>query len=86
MRQVEVECLPTDIPNRIVVDITGFNVGEHVAIKDLKLPAAVEAVEDDDSIVITIVAPRHAEEEETTEAGPSEPEVIGKKPEEKEKA
>jgi large subunit ribosomal protein L25 len=88
MRQVEVECLPTDIPDRLTLDITGFNVGDHIAIKDLKLPAAVEAVDDDESIVITIVAPRHAEEEEVKPEGAvtAEPEVIGKKPEEKEKA
>ena len=89
-REVEVNCLPTEIPDRVVLDVSGMNIGDHITIGDLKLPSGVEAVEDPDTIVITIVAPRRAEEEEkpaaeAAEVERTEPEVIGKKPEEKEK-
>lgn len=85
IRQVEVECLPTDIPERVTVDISTLNVGDHINVSDLKFPANVTPLEDGDAVVLTIVAPRHAEEEAQPEEQRAEPEVIGRKVEEKEK-
>lgn len=83
MREVEVECLPADIPDKIRVDLTPLHVGEGVKIADLKLAENVKIlVEDGHLPIVHVVAPRVeaepvAEAVEGEEAG-QEPEVIGK--------
>ena len=86
-REVEVECLPTAIPQEIKVDVTDVRVGQHLEVKDLKLPAGVTLIEDEDRVVVSVA---HAKVEAEaaaagTEAAVAEPEVIakGKKDEEK---
>jgi large subunit ribosomal protein L25 len=84
MREVEVECLPTNIPNKIRVDITPLHVGDSVKIGDLQLGEGVRLTEDDTSLpVVVVAAPRvetekTAEEEGAAEGEEAEPEVIGK--------
>lgn len=83
--EVEVECLPTDIPEKINVEVSAMKIGEAVYVKDLKLPANVEVLNDPDLTVLSVVPPAKEEvaEEASTEEG-AEPEVIakGKKEEE----
>jgi large subunit ribosomal protein L25 len=43
-REVEIECLPTSIPESFVVDISGLGVGQAVHVSDLKLPAGVKMI------------------------------------------
>jgi large subunit ribosomal protein L25 len=84
-RELEVECLPADIPERIVVDISELELGKHIRVSDLKIPEKVKVLTELDIVVVHVVAPR-AEEEvapavveaaaETPEA--AEPEVIKK--------
>jgi large subunit ribosomal protein L25 len=86
-RQVTVECLPTDIPGRVHVDVSSLEIGDHVTIGDLKFPANVVPIQDKDIVVVAIVAPRRIEEEEAKPAETeerAEPEVVGKKPEKQE--
>jgi large subunit ribosomal protein L25 len=88
--QVEVECLPQDLPERIVVDISNLNkIGDGLYIRDIKLSDKVVILEDKDEMVVLITAPA-AEEvvEEIAVPGAEEPEVIehGKKEEEEEAA
>ena len=77
LREIEVECLPADIPERIKVDVTGLDVGDIVQVKDLVIEKA-KIVSDRESTVITIVAPTVVEEakpvaaEEAEEAKPGE--------------
>jgi large subunit ribosomal protein L25 len=40
-----VECLPANLPEFIEVDVSGMNVGDHLHLSDLKMPAGVELVE-----------------------------------------
>jgi large subunit ribosomal protein L25 len=86
--QVEVECLPQDLPERIIVDVSNLNkIGDGIYIRDIKLSDKVTLLEDKDEMVVLITAPA-AEEvvEEVVVAGAEEPEVIehGKKEEEEE--
>ena len=37
-REIEVECLPLDIPERIVIDVTPLALGKHVRVQDLPVP------------------------------------------------
>lgn len=84
MREVEVECLPADIPDRISVDLTPLHVGDSVKISDLEVPEKVKIMEEDQTLPVVILAAPKVEaaaatEEEAEGAEESqEPEVIGK--------
>ena len=85
---LEVECLPTDLPERFVVDISSLKqVGDGIRVGDLSVSEKVRVLTDpDEMIVVTTFA--KAEEEEVAPAAEGaaveEPEVIekGKKEEE----
>jgi large subunit ribosomal protein L25 len=84
LRDLEVECLPGDLPDRIEVDVTSLDINQSIHVKDLKLPPGVETVMDGDLTVVAVSAAR-VEEEPTEALGatPAAPEVItAKKPEE----
>ena len=83
-REVEIECLPSDIPGEIRVDISELMIGKQLRAGDLPLDAAkVKLVSDPQRVVAHVVALR-AEEEKPAEAvaaeaaAPAEPEVIKK--------
>jgi large subunit ribosomal protein L25 len=94
-REVEIECLPGDIPDEYRVDVSGLMIGKHLRISDLPIdPQKVRLVTDAQRVIAHVVAP-HKEEEVVApevavaaEAVPAEPEVIkkGKKEEEGEEA
>ena len=42
-REVEVECLPADIPTAIELDVTALSIGDHLEASDLELPKGVDA-------------------------------------------
>lgn len=85
--EVEVECLPTDLPEHIEVDVSGLRVGHHLTVGGLKAPAGVAILNDPAETVVVIDSPRGegAEEGEAKGGGPAEPELVagrGKKEEE----
>ena len=65
MRQVTVKALPKDLPSKIEVDVSGLSeIGDYIAIKDLKVGDGVEVVFDDpEEIVIQIVEPEDVDKE-----------------------
>ena len=86
---LEVECLPQDLPERFVVDISNLEeIGDSVFVRDILLPSSVELLTDPDEMVIVVTAPIVEEEEivEEVEITEEEPEVIerGKREEEDE--
>jgi len=56
-REVEVECLPTDIPEFIEVDVSRLGIHHALHVSELALPEGVEAVYDTDFAVVTVLAP-----------------------------
>jgi large subunit ribosomal protein L25 len=83
LRDLEVECLPGDLPQRIQVDVSGLDLNQSIHVKDLQLPAGVEAVTDADLTVVAVSEARVEEEPTDLGAAPVAPEVISaKKPEE----
>ena len=70
LRRVEVECLPTKIPDAINVDISGLEVGDVISVADLVLPPDVRINEDLHAAGVTIAAP--AREPVETAAEPDE--------------
>ena len=70
---IEVQCLPKDIPEYIEVDMLEVKIGEIIHLSDIALPAGVVSVamalgEDHDLAVASIIAPRGGSEEEEDEA------------------
>jgi large subunit ribosomal protein L25 len=84
--EVEVECLPAQIPEKIAVDVSALKIGDSILVADLKAPAEVKILDDPKATVITLAAPQvEKEEEEKPEEELAEPEVITeKKPKEEE--
>jgi len=85
LREVEVECLPADVPEYLELDITELEIGHSLHVSDLKAPTNATIVTEPDRAVVTMLAPRVAvEEEEAEEEMPAEPEVIGEESSESE--
>ena len=79
LREVRVSCLPTKIPESILVDISNLNIGEGITVKDLPPIEDVEILSDPESIIVHVTAPTKVEEVPVAaEAETAEPEVIGK--------
>jgi large subunit ribosomal protein L25 len=88
LREVEVECLPDDIPEHMTVDVSELLIGRHLRVSDLPLGPGVKLLTDPARVVAHVVALRVEEKpaEAVVEAAPAEPEVIRKgKAEEEEK-
>jgi large subunit ribosomal protein L25 len=90
--EIEVECLPQDLPERIVVNISGLTkIGDGIYVSDLPVLQGVKILEDPETMVALITAQAAVEEEAVPEAEEEalgeEPEVVehGKKEEEAEK-
>ena len=81
-RELEVECLPGDIPEKIVVDVSALEMGKHLRVSDLQVPEKVTVLTEPDNVVAHVVAPRAEEAPVVAEAAPveagAEPEVIKK--------
>jgi large subunit ribosomal protein L25 len=83
-RELEVESLPRDIPEKITVDISNLEIGKHVRVADLQALDKVTILTDGDVVIAHVVAPRAEEVAATAEAAPAaegataEPEVIKK--------
>ena len=73
LTEVDVQCLPKDLPEFIEVDVGALEVGESIHLSDLKLPKGVKLThEDDDALVVGIVAKGGGEEGEEGEAAEGE--------------
>ena len=81
--EIEVECLPSDIPARLEVDVTALKMGDAVHAREIAMPRGVTCLLAPDDVVIAVHAPRKEEVAAPAEA-PSEPEVVGKEKKEKE--
>lgn len=94
-REVEIECLPKDIPEQITIDISGLHLHQSMKVSDIVAPEGVKLISDPATVVVLIAVPHKEEEvvkpaeEEVVAAEPTEPELIKKeraeKPEEEEK-
>jgi large subunit ribosomal protein L25 len=92
MREIEVECLPGDIPERIEADVADLGLNDALRVSNLSVNAKVKILEAPDQIVVHVVsikeeavpAPGAAPAEGEAAAAPAEPEVMkkGKKEEE----
>ncbi len=94
VHNVEIECLATEIPEEIRVDVRGLHIDQSLHVSELTVPPGVKILADPEIVVAQVtkkieevVAPAA---EAAVEAGPTEPEIVGRrvaeeKPEEEEK-
>jgi len=79
-REVEIEVLPVDIPDRVELDVTALKIGDSLHVRDLAIPNATILTQDD--LTIATVVPPRAEEVATptpeAAAEVAEPELIRK--------
>lgn len=66
-RELEVECLPTDIPEAIEIDITELNIGDSIHVDEIPLEGDVEIPAEVNFTVLTILSPSKAAEGEAGE-------------------
>jgi large subunit ribosomal protein L25 len=89
LREIEVECLPGDIPSSIKVDVSSLDVGDAIHIGDITLEKATIQL-DPEQTIVTVVPPTVYEEpvveEEVVVEGEEVEEEEGEKKEEKEEA
>ncbi len=57
VREVEVECLPIDIPEYFNVEVTSLDIGHSLHIKDLPMPESVTAIYESNFTLVTVVPP-----------------------------
>jgi len=88
LRELHIECLPGEIPASIVVDPSSLRVNQGIHVKEVPVGSGCRILDDPNMMVVSVVAPISEAKLEAllaatpTGAGPAEPEVIGKKPDE----
>ena len=84
--EIEIECLVTDIPDKITHNVSEMAVDDALHIKDLTLPPGAKSMQDPDLIVAMVKVIEEEAAAPAAEGETAEPEVIGRKPEEGEAA
>jgi len=67
LREVTVEALPLEVPERIELDVSGMELGDTLRISDLTAPEGVTLLDDPEMVVATVTAPTKVVEPEPTE-------------------
>jgi large subunit ribosomal protein L25 len=90
LREVEIECLPADIPPHISLDVTGMKLHDVVRVSDLPHGGKIKFITDEDATVahVTVIKEEAAPEPDAVAAAaaPAEPEVVKKGKQETEEA
>jgi large subunit ribosomal protein L25 len=96
LREIEVECLPGDIPERIDVDVSDLGINQSLRVSDVRAPDKVKVLQAADQVVVHVVSVKEEEapvaaaapvaEGEAATAPAAEPEVIKKGKKEEEEA
>jgi len=85
MWELQVECLPTNIPEKIEVEVSGLKIGDSIYVKDIAAPEGVKILTDPELIAMIVKPPKvEVPKEEVAVEAPVEPELIRKKKEAKE--
>jgi len=83
--QLGIKCFPSNIPEKLEVDVGNLKIGDMFFISNLPEYEGIEIFEDKDKLLFSIIAPRIKKEEEVTvEEESIEPEVIKRGKKEKE--
>lgn len=80
VRELEIECLPKDLPSIIEVDITPLGLGDSLSVGDVKVPSGIKVLTHPQEVVVSVVLPAK-EEVKVEEEAVEEVEVVGKEKE-----
>jgi large subunit ribosomal protein L25 len=69
--EVEIECLPGDMIEKISVDVSALEIGDHLTVSDLPLPTGITLLTDADVAVANVAAPRVQDEADDTAGEPA---------------
>ncbi len=87
-REIHVECLPTDIPEHIDIDVTELMLNQAIRLRDLPVSPKWKPVTEPDTMLVHVVLPKAEEAAAAADAAPTagaEPEVIKKGKDDKDK-
>lgn len=76
-RELEIECLPSEIPEKIVVDVTNLEIGHSIHIKEIPKVGSVKFLDDENKVVVTVLAPHKHEEVKPVEGVKEESQIAG---------
>ncbi|MCM8811178.1 MAG: 50S ribosomal protein L25, partial [Candidatus Omnitrophica bacterium] len=77
LREIKLEGLPGNIPEKIEIDIKNLDFGHAILVKDIKVPDGVKILEDEKKVVVTVLRPKEGIAEEVkVEEIQEEPKVI----------
>ena len=68
-RELEIECLPSDIPEKILIDVTKLEIGDSIHISELPSSGSLKYLGDPTRVVVTVLAPTKVAEPEEAVAG-----------------
>ena len=74
-REIEVLCLPFEVPESFEIDIADLDIGDSIHVKDISREGEIEFLEDEHFTVVTLLSPKLEEEEEPTEEEEEEEEA-----------
>ena len=81
-REIEIECLPGNIPAHIPIDVTELAIGDAIRVAELKVPDGIAIVDNPEKVVVHVTHPTREEEPVAAAAEgaaePTEPEVLKK--------
>jgi large subunit ribosomal protein L25 len=70
LREINVEALPMEVPDRLELDISDMTIGDSLRVADLAVTEGVRLLDDPDAVVVTVTPPTRVEEpEEEVEEG-----------------
>jgi large subunit ribosomal protein L25 len=78
-RDLEIRCLPTNIPNHIEVDVTALDIGDSIHVSDIKLPEGILVLSEAHLTLVTVVPPIEEKPAAEEPAAAAEVEVAAKK-------
>ena len=67
LRDVNVEALPMEVPDRLELDISAMTIGDSLRVADIVAPEGVKLLDDPDAVVVTVTPPTKVEEPEEVE-------------------
>jgi large subunit ribosomal protein L25 len=76
-REVEIDCLPDDIPEQFTFDVSELSIGESIRVSDVPITGSMKLLSAEDIVIAHVVAPK-ADTDATEGTGTAEPEVIKK--------
>jgi len=81
VRELDLECLPKDLPSIIEVDITPLGLGDSLSVGDVKVPSGIKVLTHPQEVVVSVVSPAKEEVKVEEKEAVEEVEVVGKEKE-----